>query len=257
MQNKKIYFILGGCLVVYFVIMFLFLAVPKMKKDREQAVLIFDTNPASFLVYQDGKWENGNLFDDYNWKNFDMYTDSGVRRDYIVQSYKDRWYFYGKDQNPVKFTSLQLGVHSNFLITVLDYKKSTLNSTDLGIIKDVVKKQSITNLGEFEMASKIILDVDSDGVSEELLVVSNYYLTESSNEKTFSLLILRDGNDINILEEKYFSSSYERCTLHFDGFVSINKRNHLIAGCTYFDRIGTKHCMYQVKHGKYERIVSC
>lgn len=257
MQNKKVYFIIGGVLLVYLVFMFVFLVIPQMKKDNERAAILFDTSPASYLSYRDGKWENGKGFEDYNWKRFDLYTENQVYQDYTVQYYKDEWYYYKGENQPVKLDSVKIGVHSNFPVEVITYKEGRLTSGDISIIKEKVKDR-VSEVGTFTNQQKIIVDVDQDGTNEELLVASNAFYTED-HKKTFSILILRDGNDITVLEEKYFDSatSYEQCTLGFDQIIKAKGNVYLISGCTYFDRIGTKHCMHQVKNGKYERIISC
>ena len=145
MQNKKIYFIIGGCLVVYFVIMFIFLVVPQIKKDNEKAIIIFDTYPVSFLEYRDGSWKNSDDFSSYNWKNFDLYQRDKVNEDYLVQYYKDKWYYYTQEKKPVIINDLRFGIHTNFLVDFIDYRESTLNSDDIKIIKDIVSKKDIYN----------------------------------------------------------------------------------------------------------------
>ena len=142
--------------------------------EKEEAI-IGDYNiilsPNTILAYKDGKWqENPKL----NYKNmlFDVYINNEYKEKKYL-SYSDKWYIFDESKNFLDYDGKILAVNTALDYKNLSYMTSELTGTDQNVITSLLNEKGITTNYDTLKKSKIIFDINKDGMRDDIYFISN------------------------------------------------------------------------------------
>lgn len=145
---------------------------------------------------------------------------------------------------------------SNNKVKVIDYKIKEITKDEY---QEVLNELKIVNYNDMKISKKILIDYDNDNEIEEINILSNVFVDpfmEDINDDKFSIIYVVDNNERNLIYNKQFNSDMDGCLLRLPYIVDFNNDNkyEMITTCTYFDKLGTKVQIFEMKKNKYELI---
>lgn len=203
--------------------------------------------PNTIISYIDGSWiENKNL--EYANMSFDVYANSESYGKKFL-TYNKEWYIYDENRNFSDYTGELFAINTSKQYKVMTYNESILNDDDKVIISTLLDNKQITYNYDNIIKSKVVYDVNKDGIREEIFLITNAF-TENINEfnHSFSIGFVRFHNKTEIFYENISDiySSISICSPYLQNLIELDDQIHFIVGCTYFSTKGTEHYLYSV-----------
>lgn len=252
---KKKYIIIGSIFLVYLVLM----------------IVIFGTglfkNETYMILGSDGKikYDKGyvdmNNKDYYSYHNqqYDVYDDNGHLGKNKIKFHRGKWYVFDKNDKFVKINGEIFAIKSNKKYSVLEYDIEEFGINDLNILDEILSENKLT-YNELSLQQKVSVDIDNDGTKENLYAASNLYVDNTKN--LFSLIYYVKDNKINILAKEIVDAkdAYDGKMYTISRLIDLkdNQKVELITKRSCYS-YSCNDCyeIYQLKHGKYEKIKTC
>ncbi len=142
-------------------------------------------------------------------------------------------------------------------INVRNIEYTTINNSDLNeIINEMGMKIDINTLFINE---KISVDIDSNGIVDEIISVSNAEISDNNNlDKYFNLVYVKLNGikEVIIKEDIAIEDLMKSPSYHINYLLNINNINSILIEEGYFSEGGnTKNIMYQLIDDKFTLIV--
>lgn len=217
-----------------------------VRENPDYNIIIY---PNNIVSYKNGIWaENKGL----NTTNllFDVYVNNNpLGQKYLT--YNDKWNLYENNNGMKNFINYEgelLAVYTNKPYNLFNYTNTELNYNDKNVISSFLNENGITYNYEDLIKSKVIYDVNRDGMRDEIYFVSNAF-TELENiyNKSFSIGFVKYYNEIEVIYHSVedISKSYSICNSYLQNIIEIDGKLYLIVGCTYYSNQGTQHIIYE------------
>lgn len=161
--------------------------------------------------YEDDKWYNIDIATDKIFdKKFTVFIDNIKKGKYEIRYFSDRWYYFNDDRDSIDFTGDLFAYYSNKNISVANIEKQKLNTDDIEYLNKVLQKENIevTNLDDYRINEKVILDIDADEKEETIYAVSNADVMEN-NGKVFSCLFYVKNDKVYTLKLDIYENQEE------------------------------------------------
>lgn len=229
------YKILLGILFVYFIIMgIMFFYYSSHKVDLY-------ISPNLSIEYYKGKYKKTNFNKN---KIYNIYIDGILKYTGKLELRDDSTYF-----NENKLDNF---LASNKKIKTLNFEKEDIS---LESAKEILNEFGFNDFLELTVSNKINIDYDNDGQVETIYYFSNVFANEPQNQ-IFTIMYTIDNNKKKILYNQTFNEDINGCVGYISDIIDINNDNkfELIYKCTYFDKIGTKLKIYNLKDNNYKLI---
>lgn len=227
--------------------------------EKKEEVISGDYNiiisPNTILSFKDGKWyENSNL--KYNDKLFDVY----VNNEYINKlylSFSDGWYIFDSNKNFIDYEGKVLAINTSLEYRVVNYLTSELNINDQSNITSVLNDKGITTNYDELKKSKIVFDINKDGMRDEIYFVSNSFGEESSSNKAFSLGFVKYYDKTEIFYDVVNSveNIYEISNPYLQNIIEIDNETYIIVGSEYYSNEGTEHYIYKISNSTIKEVL--
>ncbi|MBO5095451.1 MAG: hypothetical protein J6B98_01060 [Bacilli bacterium] len=217
--------------------------------EKEEAI-IGDYNiilsPNTILAYKDGKWqENPKL----NYKNmlFDVYINNEYKEKKYL-SYSDKWYIFDESKNFLDYDGKILAVNTALDYKNLSYMTSELTGTDQNVITSLLNEKGITTNYDTLKKSKIIFDINKDGMRDDIYFISNSFEESNTENKAFSIGFVKYYDKTEVFYDviKEVDSIYTISNPYLQNILEINGQIYLIVGSEYYSNSGTEHYVYQI-----------
>lgn len=198
------------------------------------------------LKYEQKKWKS-NDFKQKN--NYNIYVDNSFLGKGLL--IVDDGISYFNNEKLDKFLAI-----SNDNIKVIPYNETEINKEEYD---KVLKELNINKYNDLKINKKIDIDYDNDSKEESIYILSNLFVDpfmEDINDDKFSIMYTIDGGKMKIIYQKKFSSDMKGCLLDINGLLDVNNdsKYELITTCKYFDQIGTKIQVFELKNKTYKLI---
>lgn len=256
MQDKKIYIVLIGIIIIFFVVAFFFLDFPSIKEKKLDLTIIVD-NHATFQYYGQ-KWKSINSEkQELNWNQFDVYLDGQKYGNYYLWWGDDSWQAFDDKKDPVQLEGQLLAYTSNYDIEVAPLQESSI--TDTSYIANVLKNHNISLSSKLTSSSKISLDFDKDGVVEDFYAISNAFSLNDKPNVVFSFAFMVKNQSIYMIYEDVRQDSFlAACKPYFSGFLDVNKdkKYEIILSCGKYSMQEPLAILYHFTNNGFEVLAS-
>lgn len=217
-----------------------------VRKNPDYNIIIY---PNNIVSYKNGIWaENKGL----NTTNllFDVYVNNNpLGQKYLT--YNDKWNLYENNNGMKNFINYEgelLAVNTNKPYNLFNYTNTELNDNDKNIISSYLTENGITYNYEDLTKSKVIYDVNRDGMRDEIYFISNAFTElEDVYNKSFSIGFVKYYNEIEDIfySVEDFSYNLLMCNSYLQNIIELDGKLYFIVGCTYFSNQGTQHIIYE------------
>ena len=236
MEEKKAYKIVIIGIIIYVIVM-LVIFLPGYIRDKRDKLYILSGDFIK-IKYENSRWQNIKKSDDYKLKEFEIY-ESGIYKGKDKLLFTNRFYLYDDNGKSTNYEGQLFGYSGNIKLGVVNVSNSEITDNDKYIIEKVISKFGISSFNNLNLYQKVSLDVDKDGITENIYAASNYY-TEESLDKVFSIVFIEKNGNIDLLKEKVISSDkiYEEPSYEINKIIDIkeDEKYEIMIEQTYFSR---------------------
>lgn len=170
--------------------------------------------------------------------------------------HKDIWQ-YEKNGDIIDIDNLFFAANENKKHSVIPFKIEELSDEDILEVDEIIGKNGVLNRGEFGYTQKVIIDLDNDGIKEEIISASNVF-SSSERDKDFSLVYIRkQGHNYILLDKVEAVDDFKNtCVSYISGIIDLNndKNYEIVVGCNYFDQMGVKYLISRLSQNSVKNI---
>ena len=257
MRDNKIYIVLIGIVLVFFLVMFLLFGVDNIKKESYSATILVGENTIWNL--QNKKWNsiiNRDEIEKLNWQEYSLYVDHEYFGNYYLW-HDDKWYAFDKEHNAVIYNGNLVAYRSNFPLKVASFQEEVID--DYSIVYDVLEKNQLSSSSKFTTSSKVSFDFDGDGVLEKFYFISNAFPIDFEPENIFSIVFMvKDDVVYPIYTSIGSASSFNGCKPYMSSILDVDSDGvyEFILSCGRYSIEQTSHMLYQFQNKEFKIIVS-
>lgn len=199
MKNNKVYIILIAILLMFAVCMYLFIGRDSIEKRKQKITII--TQDSTIFKLSKGNWssvkEEAEL-KSYDWKSFSVYLDNEYKGEYYLYN-DNKWLLFDLNKKAVTSTENLLAFEANFNLKVKTF--NTLDNNNFYYVSQVLNKYGFSNNEPLTVNTVTNIDIDNDGIDEDIYVISNAFSMDYEPEITFSYVFMIKDNQIYMMYE--------------------------------------------------------
>lgn len=254
MEEKKIHktIIIG---VIVYVIIMLIIFLPGYIRNKKDKLYILSGDFIK-IKYENGKWQNIHDSKDYKLKEFEIY-ESGEYKGKYKLLFTNKYHLYDTNGKNISYDGQIFGFTGTLKLQIINIPSSEITDNDRFIINKALSKIGIDNFNNLNLFQTLTLDVDNDGINENIYAASNYYVEEELN-KVFSVVFIEKNGNIEILKEKVISSDkvYEEPSYEINRVIDIkeDKKYEIMIEQSYFSRPEDSCVILKKLYGKRKEI---
>lgn len=265
MKNIK-YIIIGILICILVVGTFIF---KKVTIHTKEAFISIGNNNLIEIKDDNWKYVTSNRLSDFEWNKFNIYDGKEYLGNYNIQ-YNDKWYIFDDDYNSIDYNNTLFMIRGTN-VKFYDFEKQDINENDLNDIKETLDKLKIIYNVDKINAHKIYIDVDDDGVNEELFIVSSSYeenisedgttLNNNDDSNLYSLIYLVKNNKKYFLEKTVMDSQQDYYIMPgylVDYIIKLGNDNNykFVIYKSYFGSTDEKcYSVYEFKNNKIKTLL--
>lgn len=259
MAKKSTYIGLIIGIGVFFLVMFLFFGIDNIKKESYNLTLIVGDN--TVWMYNKKNWVNVSeqeSFKDLSWKKYDVYSNN-IKQGVYTLWHDDKWYAFDDNKNAVTIDGDFLAVASNFKIDISNFNTQNIEVDDN--IYTVLNDNSLNTSSMFTSKYKVDIDLDDDGLKEEIYVISNAFSMDFNPNKIFSIVFMVKDKKIyylynNIIDNN--KSNFNGCKPYINSILDIDNDNkyEIILSCSKYSVGKRVDMLYQFVDGQFKLLIS-
>lgn len=212
-----------------------------------ETVLEYDEHEDSFIPRLVQNLNKDNLYH--------IRLDDGTERKSKL-FYKDIWQ-YEKNGAIIDIDTLFFAATENKKHSVISFQTEELTEDDIIEVDSIIRAKGVLKRGEFGYAEKVIIDLDNDGIKEEIISASNVF-SSSERDKDFSLVYIRkQGHNYILLDKVEAVDDFKNtCVSYISGIIDLNndKNYEVVVGCNYFDQMGVKYLISRLSQNSVKNI---
>lgn len=256
-KSTKTSFMIIIIIIVLSVMFFLTIGLDLMKNDKMDNVVVVG-NEAIFKK-EGEKWRNVSFQDigKYNWKEYYTYIDHSYYGNYNLY-YSEKWYLFKGKNEAVNYEGDLLALRGNIKYKVVDFTLHDIE--DFTDSKRVLQENNLPIDSVLTSSSFVNIDIDHDGVKEQIYMISNKFPIEDVGDTYFSFIFMVKDNRIIYLYKKVeqLEDSYSGCKPYISNMMDVDEDNQyeIIISCGYYSNNGISHGMYKFEGDKFKLLVS-
>lgn len=261
---KKKYRFLFICLFIYILLMIAVICYNMYFKNKGDAVIFVD-NYASWR-YSDEKWSkisDGQIMN-YSWKKYDLYSEQKLMGNYYLMknNYNEDWHIFDDDKNAIKWTSGIVAFGGSLEVNPVSYSTTKISSSEMSYVKNVAKNLDIDdNISKLSIENKYLVDLDDDGINEEIYAFSNAFV-DTSSKKVYAIVFMRKNNKNRIIYNyiQDNKNSFQGCLPSVDTIFKVgkDKNPNFSISCTFYSMSGIYSYLYDydIKSDKINKLLT-
>ena len=254
MEEKKAYKIVIIGVIIYVVAM-LIIFLPRYISNKRDKLYILSGDFIK-IKYENGNWSNITDSDDYKLKEFEVF-ESGVYKGKYKILFTNKYYLYDESGKSTSYEGQLFSYTGTLKLGVVNVADSEITESDKYTITKALSKLGINSFDQLNLYQKVSLDVDKDGVTENVYAASNYY-TDESVDTVFSIVFIEKNGNVDILKEKVISSDkiYDEPSYEITKIIDVkeDKKYEIIIEQSYFSRPEESCVILNKLYGKRKEI---
>lgn len=243
-MEKRKNLILVLCLLIIAVVIMGFFVTTK----KELKIII---DPDGIFTYSNRNWKSEKNRSKFNKKDYDIYLN-GVNKGKFDAKFdkKENIYVFTNQKNKKGTISDSfLAIKGKINYDVKKIATTEFDSSDKVIVDSILKENGITyDYKNIPVQGKLNIDLNNDSKIERIYFLSNTF-DDLTNPKAFSIIALIDNNGkIYYIHREIVNKAniYDICMPYIHDVIDVEKNGNLevIASCSYYSSIGTKHYIF-------------
>lgn len=254
MKDKKVYIVLIAIILIFFLIMFLVFGLDEIRKESYDTTIIVEDD--TVWTYKNKGWSNLSVYDDLNWKKYDVYLDNKKNNNYYLW-YSDKWYVFNAKKEAVKRDGKLLAIKTNHDISVYDFEASEIE--DYAYVNEVLEDNGLSTDNKYTVKKKIVLDYDNDGIEEEFYLISNTFSLDYDPDKVFSIVFMVKNDEIYpIYTDISENTGFNGCRPYISSFIDVDSdsKYEFILSCAKYSVSGVTRMLYEYKNNEFKILIS-
>ena len=257
MKNRRRYIILLIILAIYVIIMYFIFGAPNVKKSKYTTTILIGDN--TIWNYSNKKWlniEDKEIIEELNWKKYTVYINNQKKGKYYLW-HDDKWYLFNKNKEAVNVTGKLVAYRSNFDINVKDFKEEQI--TDYVYINKVLEENNLSTSQQYTTKSKTSIDIDSDGIYEDIYVISNVFALDFTPEINFAIVFMvKNDNIYYIYNDIDQNKGTNGCKPYLNTFLDIDsdKTYEIVLSCGKYSTQEPVDMLYKFESDKFKILIS-
>lgn len=167
------------------------------------------------------------------------------------------WNLFDKNNNYISYNGNLLAYTNNDLY--LNIKNFQLTQIDINDLEDIKNEMKFNiNMDDLNINEKAILDIDNNGIMDEIISVSNIVINESiDSENYFNLVYINYNNQrINLFKEEVkVEDLLVVPTYHIKYVLEINGIESIMISERYFSEGGINNVLFQKKNDNFQKVL--
>ena len=251
-MNKKVYIVLISIILIFFVVMFFLFR--KDDNDFDTSIVLGDD---SVFVLNGKKWfKLSQPYTILNWKKHNIYINNEKTGNYYLW-YDNKWYAFDNKKNPVDLGARFLAIKSKKNVDIIKYEISNINNSSY--INEVLEDNNISLSSGFTSKYKTVLDLDNDGIEEEIYVISNAFISSENPDKIFSIVFMvKDDTIYPIYTDIKNNTSLNGCKPYINSILDVDNDNkyELIVSCAEYSNSKITDMLYKYDKNAFKILIS-
>lgn len=202
--------------------------------------------PNTKIAYSLGMWQENPNFK-HNNMLFDIYVD-GQKYQNKYLSYDGNWHIFDNNKNFLDYDGNFLAVNAKKEYKNINFFSSELNESDKNNITLFLNEKGITYNYDELSKTKVIFDLNKDGVRDEIYFVSNAFVeNQLSYNKAFTIGFVKyyHKNEVFLEIVDNLENIYDIPNSYLQNILEIDGQTYFIVGNQYFSDNGVYHSIYR------------
>lgn len=258
MKKNKRYKIIIIVLVVYLLVFFLFLGLKNIKNKNQKITLLI--GDSTVWEYENKTWFNitsNSRIDNLSWQKYEVFLDNKYKGNYDLWYDDTKWYAFNQDKTPVNLEGELIAYKANHDLKIKNFEvRETTNNT---YVHQILRDNNLKTSSQLTVNNVINIDIDNDGINEDIYTISNAFPFDFTPEKYFAMVFMVKEEIIypiytNIESAKYGNS----CKPFIRAFLDIEDDNNyeIIISCGRYSIQKPEDMLYQLKNNKFKQVIS-
>lgn len=202
--------------------------------DKQQEIVsqgdyVFVLDSKLYLNYKDGSWYEYEDFD-YSEKKFDVYINNIKFGNYSL-NYGGKWYIIDDDRNYIDYDGSFMAVYSNMNYSINPVVSNQFDIVDQSNVNSFLSDLNITFSYNDISKSKILYDINKDGMKDIVYFVSNAFSDDDgSSNNAFAYVFVKDAAGKETVIYSYKDSTDNLLSMSnpsFGNIVEIDGKEYL------------------------------
>lgn len=249
-MNKKVGLTISAILLVICLVIFIIFKAQEESDNKEEVSKFLIINNYSYWEY-DGSWQTVDNSEDPKEK-FSVYVDNSFLGKYNL-SHVQSWNIFDSSNNFISYDGDLFAFSDNFNVSLKKFSVIENDTNDLKEIEAILEQT--VNSDILSINEKVAVDLDSNGVMDKIISVSN--LDIDGQEKYFNLvfIVLNGKRQIlinEIIEEKdlLITPIYN---IEYIFIIDDDVYNNIVIQRGYFSNAGKNgNILFQYKDLEYK-----
>lgn len=252
----KRYIVLIILLLAFGFSIYFFIGKDSIAAQKVQTTILL--NPDTIFEYSNKSWVrvNRNYLNDYNWKEFDVFLDSKYKGKKLVW-HDDQWYIFDKNKTAINYTENFLGIKANYDINVKDFEVITDDNLDYAY--ELLSKYNLPSNSELTENDKVVIDIDNDGINEEIYLISNTFPMDTEPDVIFSnVFMVKDNKKYTILESSEKGDPFSGCLPSINSIIDVDNDNNyeILLTCSKYSAQDPINTLYKFDKTQFNKVIS-
>lgn len=249
---KKKYIIVISIIIVYFLGLFLFIGVNNIKNEQKEATIIVDTE--TIWQLEKNKWINVSeiIKDDI----YNVFLDNKNLGKFYLEK-QDNWILYDLDRKQYKYDlGSFLAIKANYEINLMNFNAQEISNKKY--VNKVLSDNKISATEELTVNRVYQIDIDTDGIKENIYAISNAFAKQTSPKDTFSIVFMEKDNKIYYLYNKVEKNDgLNGCKPYINTVIDLDndKIYEIIVSCGYFSTQKRSDMLYKFENEQFKMII--
>ena len=264
-NTKKVYIIILGILIVFFLIM-IYINRNNLRRSNSEDNGYEEVLIARNVIFQktNNYWHKvtneNNIRKLVNWKKYKIYLDYNYFGEYNLV-FSDGWLAFDNDRNPVEITAGDTSFFAYKSDDKYDVKKIVINENN-----NFEKIKKILNAFEIDIKALPVIsnitkvDLNSDGNDETIYVINNTFNEIEPDNNYTAFLVQRENKIYKLFKASNKDNSNYICFPSINAVLDIDKDKEyeIIMSCTSTGIESMKTILYKYDSEKddYEIVIS-
>ena len=150
-----------------------------------------------------------------------------------------------------------MGIDANFDIKIKKFE--VVDNQEQEYTDEILSSNGISSYSELTVNDKINVDIDNDGTSETIYIVSNTFPTETNPNTIFSFVfMIKDNQIINIYSSKIKGDAYSGCMPYLSSIIDADNddKYEIILTCARFSAQEPINTIYKFENNQFKQLIS-
>ena len=186
-----------------------------------------------------------------------VYLDNKYFGEYSLWYDDSKWYAFKSDKSAVIMEGDLLAYSSNFDLDIKEFEiKENTNNT---YVHQVLAKNELPTSSQMTINSVVKVDIDNDGIEEEIYTISNAFASDFYPDKLFSIAFMVKDEQIYSMYTNIEEASFGNgCKPYVRAILDINedKTYEVILTCGKFSIQKQEDMLFKLNKEKFDLLIS-